>query len=81
MAIKSWMLSYFSFENTATFAVNTCVSCKRFWEEALRHEAKPICKLTQWEWTRIWARYNEGNPYEYNLPEYVPLQCGRFLEK
>lgn len=79
--MKSWMLSWFTIQNSATFVSNTCLTCQRFFNEALRATGRPICILNTYDWARCYQEYMEGHPPEYDLPEWDPLKCGVKIEK
>ena len=79
--IRSWMMTWFSMENSATFMFNVCLTCQRLWNQSLVDEAQPICKLSTWDYVECLRELNEGHPVEYQLPYYNPLTCSMKLEK
>ena len=81
MMIHFWQRDRSSIENTCTFCVQTCLPCKRMWFPAFRPEARPICIMNSYDMARAYERYNEGNPYYYELPEWDPLGCSEFAAK
>ena len=76
----SWMRSWFTMENSATYIFNVCLTCQRMWDPDLVDAGKPICILRTWHAERILERYDAGNPVECDLPEWLPIGCGMKLE-
>jgi hypothetical protein len=81
MAVISWMLTWFSLENTATMGANNCLTCQRFYDDGLYEAARPICVKHTYQFQRAYDKYVDGHPPEYGLPTWDPLACGVRLEK
>lgn len=79
--MKSWFLSWLSFENMTTFISNTCMDCQRTWDLSLRDAARPICVWNTEAATKCLERAIEGNPYQSDLTEWVPWRCEVKLNK
>lgn len=79
--MRSWMIDPNTAENMATFMWNVCWGCQRMWNALLRPEAQPICVAPSALWGYCELHANEGNPPEYDLPEWTPTDCGAFIAK
>ena len=79
--IASWMTGWFSMENDASFAFNTCLTCQRLWDPSLVPAAKPICLLGSYGGQYLLDEFTAGHPVEYTLPEWEPALCGMKLDK
>lgn len=78
---KFWQRRVESIENTCTFFVQTCTDCDRFWTPALQDEARPFCILPSFFAAMALQRYDDGNPFDSNLPEWFPLGCAYHMDK
>lgn len=79
--IHFWQRDMKSIENSATFIVQTCISCARFYNASLRPAARPICILPSYDAAEQLKHYNDGHPYYYELPEWDPLGCSYHMDK
>jgi hypothetical protein len=79
--VNSWMFSFLSDENFASFFANICLQCGRAWDDSLVNEAEPICQAHTVTYQKIVRHWNEGNPIEYDLPTWEPANCGAFIAK
>jgi hypothetical protein len=79
--MKNFMLSWFSIENSATFAANTCLYCQRLFDVPLQNAVRPLCILPSYHGQQIFKHANEGNPIEYDLPNWDPLACSVKIDK
>ena len=79
--MKSWMASWFTLENSATFVGNLCLTCRRLWYLEERPEGRPICLMNTYDRVRLAEEFDAGHPVEYDLPEWEPAKCSKYMEK
>lgn len=73
--MRSWMIDPNTAENAATFMFNICWTCQRLWNDTLRAETRPYTLCNSVGFNYVLQHANEGNPPEYDLPEWTPTAC------